>query len=95
MGSVWGPPFRAQNLLDLDEGIQPVTSPLQMAKRALNGTGAVPGTSTLTQVERLKAHHSRAEPAKVPTRMRTRVRPISHFTQKGADWQNVRGRHTS
>lgn len=71
-------------------------SPLQMAKRVLNRTWEPPRISILTQVERLKAHHSRAEPVKVPTRMGTRYGlTIPHFTQKGADWKNVSGRHMS
>ena len=61
-------------------------SPLHIAKRALKRTWEPLGISILTQVERLKAHHRRAEPLKVQTRIRMRYGlTIPHFTQKGVD----------
>ena len=44
------------------------------------------------QMERLKAHHRRAEPVKVQMRIRMRYGlTIPHFTQKGADWKKKKG----
>lgn len=81
-----GPPFPGQSLLDLDGGTQHVTSPLQIAKRALKRAWEVPGISIFTQVGRLKAHHRRAEPVNAQVRMTMRYGlVIPHFIQKGAD----------
>lgn len=70
-----------------------MTSPLQIAKRALNRTLELPGISIFTQVERLKAHHRRAEPVKVQMRIRMRYSlNIPHFLQKGVDCRKKKRR---
>lgn len=81
-----GPPFQCRHLHDLDGGTQHLTSSLQMANSALNRTRGPSGMSTLAQVDRLKAHHRRADPVTVQVRTRMRYGlVIPHLIQKGAD----------
>lgn len=57
-----------------------------MANSALNRTRGPSGMSTLAQVDRLKAHHRRADPVTVQVRTRMRYGlVIPHLIQKGAD----------